>query len=291
MSTSTLIHQGVPPLDTMFLNRFHIIKQILVSGTGNDNSFFTAECRSKNEGFLGASLTDIQNMVNLVGKIPGLVVANGAIYKVAANVCGKSIDGSSMFFTNMTNKSDFLDYLKIPVNSQPDNCGLIYYSGHGTNDGYLAVSNGNYITAEDIAKISNDINLPFLIVLDMCHAGKFGEDYFKYSKVPGSLLLCSCHSKETSLELPLYKISLMREKYSIVFPGMISENAGYGQGLFTAAFTATCNNFSCNLENISFEDFVLNLNKIMIDIYNTCDISDKAKFPLHTAQYFSNIAT
>jgi hypothetical protein len=105
---------------------------------------------------------------------------------------GGEILGGSYEFDPSSRLMDFSNRLVSSSDKTPSYM-LLYYSGHGSSDGNIQIEANQKITPEELADFSISINTPFFIVLDMCHAARFGARYAKYlnKKKWTGIVMCS----------------------------------------------------------------------------------------------------
>lgn len=85
-----------------------------------------------------------------------------------------NIDDKSNLLINEIFDNDFPGDEK--VSQRRPYIGL-YYSGHGAPNGSLEIEKNVYITPEGLFEISQRLEVPFVICLDMCFSHTFGEKY------------------------------------------------------------------------------------------------------------------
>lgn len=236
--------------------KFKIAKKHITSGTGQANNSRSPLCRTRNEGLEGTSLVDVQNFVNLSGGVPGISGPGNNIQ----NYTGTIHTNTFFMRPHLPSKQIFLDNLKSHVPHSEGNFGFIYYSGHGTKAGGIYLSKGNVITPQEIFNISQNLKLPLLIVLDMCCAGKFGEEYKELINTNNwrGVIICSSKADEDS-----HEHTLMRE-IPVIVPGIMKPNLSFGQGIFSAAFILALKKLCSS--SFTFQELIGEINNFMKEI-------------------------
>jgi hypothetical protein len=211
---------------------------------------------------MAASLVDVQNIVNLTGGIPGISGPTNSIQ----NYNGSISTNSCLMRPRLASRQTFIDELERQVPYEDNGYCFIYYSGHGSTKGNLVLSAGNVVTPNEIFEVSKNLNLPFLIIVDMCHAGKFGEEYKRLARENNwkGIVLCSSNPDEESFEHR--RMSEVQFNNSpIIVRGIMKPNLSLGQGIFSAAFVVALNQLGSR-NNFTFQELVNKINSIMSEI-------------------------
>jgi hypothetical protein len=271
--------------DYFWNGKYTLIKKHVTSSTGLQNNVSYPHCRTRSNGLMAASLVDVQNMINLAGGVPGMSGPANCVQ----NYGGGISTSSCLMNPNLGSKNSFLDSLRGKVASKDGGYCLIYYAGHGTPDGNLFLSEKNIVSPQEIFNISKESKLPFLIILDMCYAGKFGEEYLKLIRENEGegIILCSSGVNQESYEHGLMrKVSF--KSNPIVVQGMFTPNFSLGQGIFSAAFIVALQELR-NLGDFNFQEFIDKINGVMGDFRNLINsnvFQIEDKLPEQRAVYY-----
>lgn len=113
---------------------------------------------------------------------------------------------------------------------------ILHYSGHGAPNGSLEIEKNVFITPENIFKVSQQKQVPFVIFLDMCFSHIFGEKYQALLQDSGMSGLVFSSNDGIGERFLSYESPKMDNVRRLQTPFKISEDKAVSRGLFSTAF-------------------------------------------------------
>jgi hypothetical protein len=139
---------------------------------------------------------------------------------------------------------------------------VIYYSGHGSSEGNMQIEEHLAITPEEVCDLSRATGVPYLIILDMCFASRFGSRYrdlLRKQNWSGIVMCANDTNTSGGLSFESKIMGSIRRPYWRM--NILDTDWSKGRGIYTTAFTLAIQqlreheNATESHANLSIEDF------------------------------------
>ena len=116
--------------------------------------------------------------------------------------------------------------------------GFVYYSGHGAANGDIQVEANGSVSPEEIHALSKEAGLPLIIVLDMCHADRFGTRYRELLESEHWHGLVLCANREGVSNGSAFEDAQMTSvRRPLGTVGILPSDHDAGRGVYTTALS------------------------------------------------------
>lgn len=149
-----------------------------------------------------------------------------------------------------------------PCSDRVGQFAIIYYSGHGSDEGNLQIERDLAITPDELCEISHRTGVPYLIILDMCHSSRFGRRYLNLLNRHQWLGIVMCANDDATSQGLSFESTVMGQirrpfwTFNILRPDWSK-----GRGIYSTAFTLAIEqlreyeSMNGTNANISLQDF------------------------------------
>ena len=143
----------------------------------------------------------------------------------------------------------------------------IYYSGHGSSEGNMQIEKELAFSPEELCDLSQHTGVPYLLILDMCYASRFGKRYrdlLNERKWHGMVMCANDESTSGGLSFESTRLGTVRRPYWRF--NVLDSDWSKGRGVYTTALTLAihqlreCENIAGSKANMTvreFNDYVL----------------------------------
>ena len=139
---------------------------------------------------------------------------------------------------------------------------VIYYSGHGSSEGNMQIEKDLAISPEELCDLSQLAGVPYLLILDMCYASRFGKRYrdlLKERKWHGMVMCANDEGTSGGLSFESTTLGTVRRPYWRF--NVLDSDWSQGRGVYTTALTLAvhqlreCENITGSKANLSVREF------------------------------------
>lgn len=113
---------------------------------------------------------------------------------------------------------------------------VLYYSGHGTPQGQMTIERESSLTPQELANACQKSNLSLLLILDMCYAGRFADEFITHMKRYGLKSVVMCSVDCSSQQQESFECEASNDMLGFLWPIDIQRSdISYGRGVYTTA--------------------------------------------------------